>query len=106
VVPASINALASGSVAERVQIAGGYQLIVGFFGLLAGAWAGARSADTWRWLFICLSVDLMLVSGAVWLAATPIIELEVLALTMDVTSLSRKVGEFRPTQRVAAIAGP
>jgi hypothetical protein len=90
VAPAVIVATASGSLGERAQIAGGYQLIVGFVGLLAGAWDGERSADTWRWLVICLSVDLLLGAGAVALAAGPIIVLEVMALTMDLTKLARK----------------
>lgn len=93
VVPIAIVMLASGSLASRVQVAGGYQLIVGFLGMLAGAWDGERSADTWRWLVICLSVDLLLGAGAVALAASPIIALEVLALTMDLLKLTRKTAE-------------
>jgi hypothetical protein len=54
-----------------------------FFGLLAGAWDGQRSADTWRGLAICLSVDVMLGAGARALAAVPFIVLEVMALAMD-----------------------
>jgi hypothetical protein len=88
--PVAIVTLTSGPLAERIRIAGGWQLIVGFFGVLAGAW-GDRSAGTWRWLIICLSVDLMLGIGAVALAAAPIIALEVLALGMDATRLSRKL---------------
>jgi hypothetical protein len=34
--PAAIVAVGPGSPAERIQIAGGYQLTVGLFGLLAG----------------------------------------------------------------------
>ena len=93
VTPILIVAMTSGSMADRLQLAGGYQLIVGFFGMLAGAWAGERSADTWRWLLICLSVDAMLGISAVALAAVPIIALEVLALTLDLTKLTRKVTE-------------
>ncbi len=94
-VPLVIVATGSGSLAERVQIAGGYLLIVGFFGLLAGAWAGERSADTWRWLTICLAVDLLLGAGAIGLGATPIIVLEVFALTMDLVKLTRKIADAR-----------
>ena len=91
VVPVAMVLAVPGPLAERVQLAGGYQLIVGFFGLLAGAWGdGDRSADTWRWLAICLSVDLMLGAGALALAAAPIIVLEVMALAMDLTKLTRK----------------
>ena len=93
VTPILIVAMTSGSMADRLQLAGGYQLIVGFFGMLAGARAGERSADTWRWLLICLSVDAMLGISAVALAAVPIIALEVLALTLDLTKLTRKVTE-------------
>ena len=90
-VPAAIVLVVPGQLAERIQLAGGYQLIIGFFGLLAGAWDGDRSADTWWWLAICLSVDVMLGAGALALAAVPIIVLEVLALAMDLTKLTRKV---------------
>jgi hypothetical protein len=94
-VPLLILLAGGGSLAERAQLAGGYQLIVGFFGLLAGAWDGDRSADTWCWLSICLSVDLLLGAGAVALAATPIIVLEVFALTMDLAKVTRKVHDAR-----------
>jgi hypothetical protein len=105
VVPMLIIALATGSMAERVQVAGGYQLIVGFLAMLAGAWDGERSADTWRWLIICLSVDAMLGAGALALAAVPIVALEALALGMDVTKLSRKVaGAQRARVASAALA--
>jgi len=92
-IPLAILMFGSGSLGQRVQLAGGYQLIVGFFGLLAGAWDGERSSDTWRWLAICLSVDILLGAGAIALAATPIIVLEVFALTMDVARLTRKVAD-------------
>ena len=95
VVPVLIVAVTSGSFAERIQLAGGYQLITGFLAMLAGAWDGERSADTWRWLLICLSVDAMLGFGAVALAAVPIIALEVLALTLDLAKLTRKVTSGR-----------
>jgi hypothetical protein len=94
-VPLAILIAAPGTLAQRAQFAGGYQLIVGFFGLLAGAWDGERSADTWRWLAICLSVDLLLGAGAIALAATPIIALEVFALTMDLAKLRRKTSDAR-----------
>jgi hypothetical protein len=105
VAPAAIVALGSASLAERIQVAGGYQLVAGFFGLLAGAWAGERSADTWHWLIIYLTVDLMLGAGAVALAATPMIALEVLALGMDLTRLGRKVVDVqRPLMAVDSMA--
>jgi hypothetical protein len=94
-VPLMILVTPTGSLAERAQLAGGYQLIVGFFGLLAGSWAGDSSADTWHWLAICLSVDLLLGAGAIALAATPIIVLEIVALTMDLAKLTRKVSDAR-----------
>ena len=103
VAPILIIALTPGSLAERVQLAGGYQLIIGFLAMLAGAWDGERSADTWRWLIICLSVDAMLGAGAIALAAVPIVALEVLALAMDLTKLTRKVTESQ-AQRLAPVA--
>jgi hypothetical protein len=81
----------SGGSWEAVQVAGGMQLIVGFTAMLAGAWDGERSADTWQWLVVCLSVDLLLGAGAVALAAVPIIALEVMALTLDLAKAGRKV---------------
>ena len=105
VLPGAIIAVVSGSWAERVQIAGGAQLIVGFFGLLAGAWDGERSADTWRWLVICLSVDLLLGAGAIALAAPPIIALEVLALGMDLTKLARKTADAQHSRAEGHIRG-
>jgi hypothetical protein len=103
--PMLIVALVSGPLAERLQVAGGYQLIIGFLGMLAGAWDGERSADTWRWLIVCLSVDAMLGAGALALAAVPIVALEALALGMDVTKLSRKMaGAQRARVGSAAIA--
>jgi len=107
-VPVAIVLIAPGSLAERVQVAGGYQLIAGFFGLLAGAWGGDRSADTWQWLTICLSVDLLLGAGALALAAAPIVVLEAMALTMDLTKLSRKVAitQHRPVDVVVARRRP
>ena len=101
-VPLVILLAGSGSLGQRAQLAGGYQLIVGFFGLLAGAWAGDRSADTWRWLAICLSVDLLLGAGAIAMAATPIIVLEVFALTMDLAKLGRKVADARRGERAGS----
>jgi hypothetical protein len=107
-VPLAILLAGSGSLGQRAQIAGGYQLIVGFFGLLAGAWDGERSSDTWRWLAICLSVDTMLGAGAIALAATPIIALEAFALTMDLAKLTRKVSDARrsPLARPATTTPP
>lgn len=104
--PLLIIAVTSGSLAERVQIAGGYQLIVGFLAMLAGAWDGERSADTWRWLLICLSVDAMLGFGAVALAAVPIIALEVLALALDLAKGTRKLADRRrqPAGRALMLA--
>jgi hypothetical protein len=101
--PLLIIAVTSGSLAERVQIAGGYQLIVGFLAMLAGAWDGERSADTWRWLLICLSVDAMLGFGAVALAAVPIIALEVLALALDLAKGTRKVADRRRQPAAGAL---
>lgn len=94
-VPMVLVGWGAGSLAERMQVAGGYQLIVGFVGLLGGAWGGERSADSRRWLAICLSVDLLLGAGAVGLAATPIIVLEAMALAMDLARLTRKVVDGR-----------
>lgn len=108
-IPLAVLLFGSGSLGQRAQLAGGYQLIVGFFGLLAGAWDGERSSDTWRWLAICLSVDVLLGAGALALAATPIIVLEVFALTMDFAKLIRKVADARRRpvgQRVTSTALP
>jgi hypothetical protein len=102
--PILIVAQATGSMAERIQLAGGYQLIVGFLAMLAGAWDGERSADTWRWLVICLSFDIMLGAGALALAAVPIIALEVLALTLDVTKLTRKIADAQASRPAATAA--
>ena len=78
---------------------GGPELL---FGMLAGAWDGERSADTWRWLIICLSVDAMLGAGALALAAVPIVALEALALGMDLTKLTRKVGDGHRVRAASA----
>jgi hypothetical protein len=104
--PMLIMSIASGPMAERLQVAGGYQLIVGFLAMLAGAWDGERSADTWRWLIICLSFDLMLGVGAIALAAVPIIALEMLALAMDLTKLRHKVAaaQQRPAVPMMVLA--
>jgi len=67
VVPSTII-VAAGRSWEAVQVAGGVQLIVGFLAMLAGAWDGERSADTWQWLIVCLSVDALLGACAVALA--------------------------------------
>jgi len=85
----------SGGSWEAVQVAGGMQLIVGFTAMLAGAWDGERSADTWQWLVVCLTVDLLLGAGAVALAAVPIIALELMALTLDLVKAGRKVVDRR-----------
>ena len=89
---------------ERMQVAGGYQLVVGFLAMLAGAWHVTRSADTWQWLLICLSVDLLLGTGAVMLAAVPIIALEVMALTLDLTKLTRKSTEHVRIQTLSRLS--
>lgn len=96
ITPLAIIAV-SGVTWESVQVAGGYQLIIGFLAMLAGAWDGERSADTWHWLIICLSVDLLLGAGAVAVGAGPIIVLEVLALALDLTKSGRKVVDRRAT---------
>ncbi len=97
VVPSTIVVAAGGSW-EAVQVAGGVQLIVGFLAMLAGAWDGDRSADTWQWLIVCLSVDVLLGAGAVALAAGPIIVLEVMAMSLDLVKARRKVADHHRTR--------
>jgi len=97
VVPSTII-VAGGRSWEAVQVAGGVQLIVGFLAMLAGAWDGERSADTWQWLVVCLSVDALLGAGAVALAAGPIVALEVMALSLDLVKVRRKVTEHQPAR--------
>jgi hypothetical protein len=54
---------------------------------------------------ICLSVDAMLGSSAVALAAAPIIALRVMALTLDMTKLTRKTHDSMRARHDATSLG-